>query len=199
MVNTRRSSESFISSEHDAHGGVALLERTVTNEVVAPVQEENLEEARERMQRNLDRLLNYDRAAEQIEETAVCVEEIVDSTMQDDDIRPTSTTMQFGDGDIDQMYKEMDRASESVKETYHLNTKGKIVIVLYSLAVMVILALIAINTGMLATLSGTHEAKTVELNSKIAEYSVLQQEIESISSNDYVINQAENVIGMVKK
>ena len=154
------------------------------------------------MQRNLDKLLNYDRAAEQVEEQpvmSIAAEEIVNSTMQDDDIRPTSTTMQFGDGDIDQMYKEMNRASESVKESYHLNAKGKIVIVLYSLAVMVILALIAINTGMLATLSGTQEAKTAELNSKIAEYNVLQQEIESISSNSYVINQAENVIGMVKK
>jgi hypothetical protein len=64
---------------------------------------------------------------------------------------------------------------------------------------MVILALIAINTGMLATLSGTHEARTAELNAKIAEYNVLQEEIESISSNEYVINQAENVLDMVKK
>ena len=119
--------------------------------------------------------------------------------MQDDDIRPTSTTMQFGDGDIDQMYKEMNRANETVKESYHLNNKGKLVIVLYSLAVMVILALIAINTGMLATLSGTQQAKTAELNAKIAEYSVLQEEIESISSDDYVINQAETVLDMVKR
>lgn len=193
MVTTRRSTESVESR----NGGVALLERPIANEVVAPAREENLEEARERMQRNLDRLLNYDRASELVEDESVS--EIVDSTMQDDDIRPTSTTMQFGDGDIDQMYKEMNRSSETIKDSYHLNTKGKLVIVLYSLAVMVILALIAINTGMLATLSGTQQAKTAELNARIAEYNVLQEEIESISSNEYVINQAENVLDMVKR
>ena len=199
MITTRRSAESMTSLDHDRNGGVALLERPIVNEVVSPIKEENLEEARERMQRNLDKLLNYDRAADQVEENNVKIQEIVDSTMQDDDIRPTSTTMQFGDGDIDQMYKEMNRAESTAKESYHLNTKGKLVIVLYSLAVMVILALIAINTGMLATLSGTQEAKTAELNAKIAQYNVLQEEIESISSNEYVINQAETVLDMVKR
>ena len=75
MVTTRRSTESVMSADRDRNGGVALLERPIANEVIAPNREENLEEARERMQRNLDKLLNYDRAAEQVEEQNEQVQE----------------------------------------------------------------------------------------------------------------------------
>ena len=38
-----------------------------------------------------------------------------------------------------------------------------------------------------------------ELNQKVAEYNAINQEIESISSNEHVINVAENELGMIKK
>lgn len=215
MVTTRRSSTDITSSAFDCGttGGVDVLERKPTasrNEFVNISKEETVDEARERMRGNLNMLLNYDRYSEEIvdsvatpviEEVPVEVAEQVSVVepvnLQDEDIRPTSTTMQFGDGDVDQMYNEM-RKEEHEESSYHLNGKGKLVVVLYALAVTVILALIIINTGILASLSGAKQAKTVELNNKIEQYQQLSANIEDISSNDYIIGQAEE-LGMIKR
>ena len=79
---------------------------------------EDLSEAKER-RKNLDKLLNYDRYSEEVE----TVTEITDSaavaspaptSFSDEDIRPTSTTMQFGE-DIDSIREEMNAAKSEEK------------------------------------------------------------------------------------
>ena len=201
MVTTRRSLD-VTNGTYDngsQRGGVALLERPrAYNEQAispSPVKEENRDTERERMQKNLDKLLNYDRYSEQQVED---VKELQNSALQsDEDIRPTSTTMQFGE-DIDQIREEMKQAVTTTEDsTYRLNSKGKLAVILYSLAVAVILALIVLNTGVLATLSSTANAKSAELNSVMARYEVVQSEIKDISSNDFIIDFAQNE-GMVK-
>lgn len=208
MVTTRRASTEITNSAYDrgTAGGVDVLERKAfsqTNEVASVAQEETIDEARARMRGNLDMLLNYDRYTEQVVDSVEApmldearVAEPVD--IQDEDIRPTSTTMQFGDGDVDQIYNEIQRDNKEETSSYRLNGKGKLVVVLYALAVTVILALIIINTGVLASLSGAREAKATELNTKIERYQQLSANIEDISTNDYIIEQAEE-LGMVKR
>jgi hypothetical protein len=93
----------------------------------------------------------------------------------------------------------MQRQKEEEQLSYHLNRKGKFVVALYSLAVAVIMALIVLNTGVLAGLRTSNQAKVDLLNQKVAEYNAINQEIESISSNDHVINVAEKDLGMIKK
>ena len=210
MVTARRSVgiNEFADTQNTTKGGVGLLERKVPASYAEfteakPVEKESIDEARERMQRNLDRLLNYDKPEVQKAE-AVVASEVVEEVQapvafSDEDIRPTSTTMQFGDGDIDQMYKEMNRQqSQEEQGSYRLNGKGKLAVVLYSLAVAVILALIFINTGVLASLSSVNEAKAAELSGKEATLMELNAEIESISDKDYIISLAENQYGMIK-
>ena len=201
MVTTRRSSD-VTNGTYDngsQRGGVALLERprSYSEQAVSasPVKKEDRDAERERMQKNLDKLLNYDRYSEQQAEE---VEEIQNSAIHaDEDIRPTSTTMQFGE-DIDQIREEMNHAVATTEDSsYHLNSKGKLAVILYSLAVAVILALIVLNTGVLAKLSGTANAKAAELDSVMAKYEVIQSEIADKSSDDYIINFAKNE-GMVK-
>ena len=63
MITTRRP-ERYSATDNSVRGGVDLLEREVAYETVAPQREESREEAKARMQRNLDRLLNYDRYSE---------------------------------------------------------------------------------------------------------------------------------------
>lgn len=215
MVTTRRASTNVTSSTFDrgTAGGVDVLERKVSapvNEFISTETEETVDQARARMRGNLDLLLNYDRYSEQVVDSAttavvdspveqtetVSVEEAV--ALQDEDIRPTSTTMQFGDGDVDQMYKEMNRSEQETNVSYRLNGKGKLVVVLYALAVTVILALIVINTGVLASLSGTKEAKTAELNSKIEQYQVLKEQNDYMNSEEYIIQEIEKLDTMVK-
>lgn len=201
MVTTRRSSDITNSAYENGsqRGGIALLERprSYNEQAVASVSvnTENRDAERERMQKNLDKLMNYDRYSEQqVEE----VNEVQNSAIHaDEDIRPTSTTMQFGE-DIDQIRQEMNKAVATSNDTsYRLNSKGKLAVILYSLAVAVILALIVLNTGVLAKLSNTASARTAELNSTIAQYQAVQSEIADISSDEHIINFAKNE-GMVK-
>ena len=204
MVTTRRSSE-YANSSYEprmATAGVGVLDRPERLEEkysTAVTVGDNTQEAEER-RRNLDKLLNYDRYTEQasvVEEKEVEQATIVNSSsLSDEDIRPTSTTMQFGD-DIDQIRKEMNRADTVEKEGYHLNSKGKLIVTLYALAVTVILALIVLNTGVLAKLSSVQEAKAVELNDAITRYEAIQQDIIEMSSKEHIINVAQNEYGMI--
>ena len=61
------------------------------------------------------------------------------------------------------------------------------------------MALIVLNTGVLAKLSNSNTAKAAALNETIAKYDAVQAQIESISDSDYIINVAENEYGMIKK
>lgn len=205
MVTTRRSNDvtSFINS--DTKGGVAVLEKTpkTYGEYVQnnDVSNESMEETKLRMQRNLDMILNYDKHIEEKvdeKEEATDKQQTIDvSSIEDEDICPTSTTMQFGDGDLDQMYKEMNKAQEDKKESYKLTAKGKIIVGIYAVVVAVIFALIVLNTSLLAVLNNSNAEKTEILTAKTEQYNALVSEVESISQNDYIADIAQNQFGMV--
>ena len=202
MVTTRRSAEIMNSTYEPcaAVAGVDLLDRPEVYQEQASVQDAVKTQAEADRRRNLEKLLNYDRYTEQAsaviapekEET----EQVQASALADEDIRPTSTTMQFGD-DIDQIRREMNRAESKEHEGYHLNGKGKIAITLYALAVTVILALIVLNTGVLASLSNVQDAKAAKLNETMTRYEAIQQEIEDMSSAEHIIDVAQNEYGMI--
>lgn len=203
MVKTMRSTEvSNIAYESDsANGGVCLLVKPNVEEKAVeatPVQSESAVQAAERMQRNLYNLLNYDRFnAEQMQAEEVKEETVV--AVADEDFRPTSTTMQFGDDNIDEIREEMKQSEHSEVATYHLNSKGKVVVLLYSLVVTVILALIVLNTGLLARLGTESNKAYAEYATAVNEYNAVMTNIENISSPDYIINVAQNDYGMVKR
>ena len=118
------------------------------------------------------------------------------SNFADEDIRPTSTTMQFGD-EIEQIREEMKKSEVIEESAYHLNAKGKVAVILYSLVVTVILALIVLNTGILATFTSREKAISASLNEKVVEYNQVMSNVENISSPDYIIDVAQNQYGMV--
>ncbi len=206
MITTRRSEDGTNSAYKSAYGSssVGLLERPVS-ETTAPQETES--EQAERMKRNLAKLLNYDAPQEEISEEA---EKIVDSavsiaenietvnmTASEEDIRPTVTTMQFSDGESEQIFNEMKRAKQEEKVSYRLNAKGKLLITLYSLAVVIIMALIVLNTGVLAGLRNDKSARLAEIEGLKVEYSAITEEIETVSSREYITSQAEEM-GMIK-
>ena len=205
MVTTRRASANINCTYEPAVGGVGVLERPVSYaEYTAETTSTCSEEEALRRRNNLNRLLNYDRYSETVVDEVAPVEAQVEASqvttniLNDEDIRPTSTTMQFGD-DIDGITREMNLAISGEKEeqSYHLNKKGKIVVLLYSLVVAVILALIVINTGVLAALSNTSTAKAEELSSTMAKYDTLKGELDSLSSPENIINKAQQDLGMI--
>ncbi len=197
MVITRRANDTVNSAfDNGSNGGVGLLERPVQAEANVETQQKINSADAERMQNNLYKLLNYDRFNE--EQMQDVQEEVAISSFSDEDIRPTSTTMQFGDDNIDQIREEMRQKQVEEESSYHLNAKGKIAVVLYSLVVAVILALIVLNTNILATVSAERKSVSADLDAHMAQYNAIQTEIDSISNPDYIIDVAENQYGMVK-
>ena len=192
MVTTRRSSVVMNNSFENAtnKGGVGLLERTEVRAENTVEVENNTAQA-ERMQQNLQKLLNYDRFNEENMQQEISNVAIKD--FADEDIKPTSTTMQFGDDNLEQIREDMKATVVDEQISYHLNTKGKLTVILYSLVVTVILALIVLNTGVLSRLSAQENAMVNSVNEKVMEYNALMSQIDSISSPDYIINAAENL------
>ena len=199
MITTRRldGTNSIYSKESSA--SVALLEKEEAKDYNAEIKEETLEEAKERMQRNLDKLLNYDRSAEKTEVKEQEVALNVTVSDNEEDLKPSSTTMQFIEQDNLKAAENMKKASSVIAtQRSQVNSGKRFLMVLYSLAITVILALIVLNTGLLASLNKNSVAKQAELNGVITEYNQKLSDIDSVTNNDYVVEWAEQN-GMSKR
>lgn len=214
MITTKRASGYAIAGS----GATDLLERrpaqVFDENFGTTVADGDLEEAKARMQKNLDRILNYDKycveetiedniAENVVEATAIKETEVADEvrveSASEEDINPTSTTMQFGDADNAQIFNDMARQKEEQSESYRLNAKGKLVVVLYAVAVALILTLIVLNTGVLAMLSKSQQETAAALSASVSEYNAVVAEIDAVSSDENVIEMAEKEFGMIKK
>ena len=205
MITTKRSGSSSYSENRSS---VAVLERpasTYSSFVNPSVQEESAEEASLRMRENLQKLLNYDRYAEAVQDSVAVVEEapvetpanevkIEEQACLDEDIRPTSTTMQFGD-DADVDIRNEVATIKTEKHSYKLSAKGKIVIALYSVVVALVFALIIFNTTLLSRFQNNIEAKQEQLYQVQTEYNESQQRLDELL--EQVPEKAEDM-GMIK-
>ncbi len=205
MITTRRLEEQNSIYSNQSRSNVALLEKeeVKNSNYSAEVREETYEEAKERMQRNLNKLLNYDNTALATnEEAKVETEEValnVTISENEEDLKPSSTTMQFIEQDVAKNYEDMKKTSVTASNQKAIVNSGKrFLMVLYSLAVTVILALIILNTGVLASLNKSSEAKQAELAGIFSEYNQKIEDINSITNNDYVVQWAEQN-GMAKR
>lgn len=199
------------------NGGTALLER---EETTKDVKGESVEEAKARMKSNLERLINYEKYEEDAKaEEMSAVEKVYGSSREtsvvseqpayaettafqraeiaDDDIRPTSTTLQFGNEQGEDIRNEL--REEKNDSLFNLSAKGKLAIVLYSVAVVIVMALIIINTGVLAALSNANSKAEAELYALRNEYTVISEKIESASSDSRISEIAEKDFGMIKR
>ena len=105
-----------------------------------------------------------------------------------EDLRPTATTIQYRS---DLFENEKQTVSEE-KKRYSLTAKGKLLMAVYALVVVVILALIIVNTSVLRTLDQDVAAQEARLSEVMAEQSDVQSYIDEITSDDYIISWAED-------
>lgn len=206
MVKTRRSSEDFDLFD-SGNTAVDLLERPAVKSYSeftanAPQTTENLEEAREKMRRNLNKILGYDKFPEQTEViTEEPIAQAVEIVRDDEDVdsEPTKTTLQFVNEDINEIYSEIkSRSEEKVIVSTKLNKKQKVFAALITVAVTIMLTLIVLNASLLASFSKLNQAKAAQLSLVQAQYTDLLEEIDVVSSAEHIKDVAENQLGMVK-
>lgn len=228
MITTRRETTSEEMTRSEARSRLGLLERTEPrsfNEAFeAPVQTE--EEQNERMTKNFDMLLNYEKYIEEakqkeMEEERIRTERVAAENaareaevaaraaaaaavrqaepVVEEDITPSGTTMQFRTENVGELYNDLEREKEDTRQNakYRINARGKLLAAIYAIVVVTILALIIINTSVLAALRGNNAANAALLAEKQAEYADIAAENEYLSSDDYISSAAED-LGMVK-
>lgn len=228
MITTRRETTSEEMTRSEARSRLGLLERTEPrsfNEAFeAPVQTE--EEQNERMTKNFDMLLNYEKYIEEakqkeMEEERIRTERVAAENaareaevaaraaaaaavrqaepVVEEDITPSGTTMQFRTENVGELYNDLEREKEDTRQNakYRINARGKLLAAIYAIVVVTILALIIINTSVLAALRGNNAANAALLAEKQAEYADIAAENEYLSSDDYISSAAED-LGMVR-
>ena len=194
MVVTRR--ENGFREEKTERGGVAVLEMDSENTATKTERPstEGMDEVRERMRKNLAFIMNYDKPVEEIEKAVESQVKAPVAEAAEEDIRPTTTTMQFGDADVGSMFNEMQH--EETDSSERTSGKTKLLFFLYAVAVTLILALIIVNTGIITVLNSKNEVMQGELDKAFSEYVEVNDEL-ATHGDAYVINAAEDM-GMVK-
>lgn len=133
--------------------------------------------------------------------SAASFEKLLDAPVENTDIYPSETTMQFNEKDRKYLYedfhaeKEHEKAEENPE--YRVNTKGKVLIAVYALVVLTIFTLIILNTRLLKNMNNSlsqQEARVAVIQAKTEE---LKARYEFVSSDAEVIRRAEEM-GMVK-
>ena len=115
-------------------------------------------------------------------------EQPADFAEESADLMPTATTIQYRS---DLFENEKQTVSEE-KKRYSLTAKGKLLMAVYALVVVVILELIIVNTSVLRTLDQDVAAQEARLSEVMAEQSDVQSYIDEITSDDYIISWAED-------
>ncbi len=112
----------------------------------------------------------------------------------DADLMPTETTNQYRDS----LYRE-ERPAEHAQEKkkgFALTARNKLLIAVYSIVVVVVLALIIVNTSVLGSLDAEVTAREAALNAAIETSKNLEAEIDYYTDADTIISRAEDELGM---
>lgn len=204
MITTRRNETETTKYLNESSGNIAVAERAPVYS--APVKESVLSDT-ERMKKNLEYLMNYDKyiteeSQQEIAMSSVVVEDKEVVEMQDvqacdqQDLQPSSTTMQFAENNMQELYGDM-KNDEKLEKGFHLTTKHKVMIAIYSVVVTIIMSLIILNTTVLSNLGNKVEQKAAQVAELKAQYQTLKEDIADISSDEYIIGKAEEM-GMIK-
>ncbi|MBQ7408071.1 MAG: hypothetical protein IJW13_02210 [Clostridia bacterium] len=118
----------------------------------------------------------------------------------DDDLFPTTTTMQFGGKDRSYIYEDLNEresvAEDEEEASYKINTKGKIMIAVYALVVLTIFTLIIMNTRLIKNMNASISEQEARIEALMEENQELMNEYEFVQSDEEVIRRAEEM-GMV--
>lgn len=87
------------------------------------------------------------------------------SVEESEDLRPSSTTMQFESAEDSDLYEDLNYKRESkTEENFRISSKGKMLIAIYYAVVILIFSLIIINARMLKSLDGSLSTRNERVN-----------------------------------
>ncbi len=110
----------------------------------------------------------------------------------EEDITPTSTTIQYRTD----LYRDEQREVTEEKKGHALTAKGKLLMAVYAVVVVVVLALIIINTSVLNTLDSAVAEREQQLNAMVAQAQELDDRIDYLTDPDTIIQRAEDELHM---
>lgn len=144
---------------------------------------------------NLDKILGMQDA----DDTKILGENVKASLREfDEDLIPSSTTMQFESDEDNDIYEEVRPKNETdLQKKYKINTKGKVLIAVYALVIATILSLIVINSRMLKSLDNSISGYAGKITELTEQYTNVNAELDYVKSDEVIIEKAE-AMGMVK-
>ena len=99
-----------------------------------------------------------------------------------EDLKPTATTIQYRS----ELYSDEKRTVVEEKKGYALTAKGKLLLAIYAVVVVIVLALIIVNTSVLKNIDTETAAYEAQLNESIARAEKLAEDIEVATSYETI-------------
>lgn len=147
---------------------------------------------------NLDKILDLQNSADDTKIFGEKVREQAPVKEVNENLMPSSTTMQFESYEENDIYEEVRPKNETdLQKKYKINTKGKVLIAVYALVVATILSLIVINSRMLKSLDTSISGYASKVTELTQEYAKVTEELDYVKSDAVIAEKAEN-FGMVK-
>ncbi|MBO4323720.1 MAG: hypothetical protein J5836_03560 [Clostridia bacterium] len=110
----------------------------------------------------------------------------------DENITPSKTTMQFVNMEKADVYEAVRKSeSEDGDKRFRINTRSKILIAVYAIAVITIFSLIVLNAAMLKNVDKTINSSVEKIEVLRGENATLNDKLDYVRSDDVVISEAE--------
>lgn len=115
------------------------------------------------------------------------------ATAEEADLMPTATTIQYRN----ELYRDEQRTAVEEKRAHGLTAKGKLLMAVYAVVVVIIMALIIVNTSVLKRAGNEIAAQEARLSEVAAQSQALQDEIDHLTDPDTIIERAAE-LGMTR-
>ncbi len=149
-----------------------------------------------RIPENFDKIIHYDTYSKPQQVKDMHNVYVEHTTGINQNLRPTSTTMQFQGINKAEIYKDVrENATTTYQTATKTSTKSKLVVVFMTVAIVLLSVLIVFNTALLKSLNQTIFDKQAQVESLISQNNDAFNSLEEVSSDQAIID-AANKLGM---
>ncbi len=143
---------------------------------------------------NFDKIIHYDTYAKPQQVKDVHRVYVEHTTGVNQDLRPTSTTMQFQGLNKSEIYKDVRENTTTTYETSTTTSKqSKLVIAFMSVAIVLLSFLIVFNTILLKNMNNTIQSKQAEVQRLLTQNEQAQSRLNDVSSDQAIIDAAKQL------